>query len=258
MPNFEKNQPRKFSPIHYEPRTVRADKAESLQSGSHGTDIFLQKQDRGIRYKDWASTPPKEGAKSHALYVRSGFWATLWESIRMCFRKPTPLIGAGTEKKASSTASAGGQGSRKNNRFDKRRGERDFSGDNRQKEKDKGGRKNQNQPATSAQPTKSRQENQEGGQRKSRHRKRRPGGQEQNASQPAQTPSNNPRPQQPQTPRGQQPERQQAQPLQQQSGGSANPSGNEGDRKPGRNRRNRNRRRSGKASGNGPAQHEGE
>lgn len=92
MPVFEKSQPRKFTPIHYEPRQMQGGKEGTSSRASQGTDIFLQKRDHGIRYVDWASKPQTESGKRYTLYERAGFWQTLWETVCHWFRKPTPLL----------------------------------------------------------------------------------------------------------------------------------------------------------------------
>jgi hypothetical protein len=246
MPNFEKSQPRKFSPIHYEPRTVRPERGDSRSSGAGETDIFLQKQDRGIRYKDWASTPIKDNGKGYNIHVRSGFWATLWETILFRFRKPVPLIGGDEEKERKSKNTK--ELHKKHQRGDRRKEGAD-NGGSRPKDQ---GRRQHPQQQQQQQSNKERAEGgSEGGNRKRSRRKRRPGGQE--AGKSGVNPQHSERPVHQQQRTVQQGE---ARPQSDRNGHAPQAQGNnrgpvqDGEQKPNRNRRNRNRNRGNRSPGN--------
>lgn len=105
MPVFEKSQPRKFTPINYEPRRVHVGKDGSNSRSNQGTDIFLQKRDMGIRYMDWASAPQKDTGRTYSLYSGRGFLRTIWDTICHWFRKPTPLLKEAGDSSQSKSAS---------------------------------------------------------------------------------------------------------------------------------------------------------
>lgn len=179
MPVFEKSQPRKFTPINYEPRKMQGGKEGTSSRTSQGTDIFLQKRDHGIRYVDWASAPQKESGKRYALYEGAGFWRTMWETVCHWFRKPTPLLKEGrSQAEGKEPKGDGSRGKDKGDRNRKQGGRDSFRKQEKKGGRDPRGGAPRNQVKTAGGTG---EEDSAGGSRRNRSRRRRPeGGQQGN------------------------------------------------------------------------------